>query len=258
MQVQKKPQRMRWKNCRPEREDHARLFATGAGFGCRNADADGVVLYPLAGDACLTGVGGPPLAASVKSDSVYAFDGQHLGWWEHGWVRDQPRRAGWTRRWVRHKPPLESRGPAARLRSVARGPVVCSRSVVRRGRWCGSGHTRGPAARSRSARCAGSAARSGSAWCRERRDSPWRPSQRRDRGRPGANSWRNLARHHDRQAHLTNTDRCAPDRCAPDQPGLVPVDDELHQRRRCLLLNAGTPSGKLPGESPGPLPSCAY
>ncbi len=26
--------------------------------------------------------------AYLEDDSVYAFDGQHLGWWERGWVRD--------------------------------------------------------------------------------------------------------------------------------------------------------------------------
>src|SRR5215831_14356200 len=30
---------------------------------------------------------GLPLAY-LDGDSVYAFDGQHLGWWERGWVRD--------------------------------------------------------------------------------------------------------------------------------------------------------------------------
>jgi len=30
---------------------------------------------------------GLPLAY-VEGDSVYAFDGQHLGWWDRGWVRD--------------------------------------------------------------------------------------------------------------------------------------------------------------------------
>lgn len=31
--------------------------------------------------------GGLPLAY-LDGDSVYAFDGRHLGWWSHGWVRD--------------------------------------------------------------------------------------------------------------------------------------------------------------------------
>jgi hypothetical protein len=31
--------------------------------------------------------GGRPLAY-LEGDSVYALTGQHLGWWDHGWVRD--------------------------------------------------------------------------------------------------------------------------------------------------------------------------
>jgi len=30
---------------------------------------------------------GLPLAY-LEADSIYAFDGQHLGWWSRGWVRD--------------------------------------------------------------------------------------------------------------------------------------------------------------------------
>jgi hypothetical protein len=26
--------------------------------------------------------------AYLDGDSVYAFDGQHLGWWDRGWIRD--------------------------------------------------------------------------------------------------------------------------------------------------------------------------
>ena len=39
---------------------------------------DGAVIYSF------TGV---PLAY-LEGDSVYAFDGTHLGWWERGWVSD--------------------------------------------------------------------------------------------------------------------------------------------------------------------------
>ena len=26
--------------------------------------------------------------AYLEDDSVYAFHGEHLGWWDHGWIRD--------------------------------------------------------------------------------------------------------------------------------------------------------------------------
>lgn len=39
---------------------------------------DGRILYAFHGAAL----------AYLEGDSVYAFNGQHLGWWDHGWVRD--------------------------------------------------------------------------------------------------------------------------------------------------------------------------
>jgi hypothetical protein len=46
--------------------------------------------YPVVycdGGRYLYEFGGLPLAY-LEGDSVYAFGGQHLGWWDRGWVRD--------------------------------------------------------------------------------------------------------------------------------------------------------------------------
>jgi hypothetical protein len=54
-------------------------FALYDAGGCAVAYCDhGRHLYAFQGAAL----------AYVDGDSIYAFHGEHLGWWDHGWVRD--------------------------------------------------------------------------------------------------------------------------------------------------------------------------
>lgn len=52
-------------------------FYDAAGRAVAYCD-DGRLIYSFGGVAL----------AYLEGDSVYAFNGQHLGWWDRGWVRD--------------------------------------------------------------------------------------------------------------------------------------------------------------------------
>ena len=63
---------------------------------------------------------GLPLAY-LDVDSVFAFDGQHLGWWDRGWVCDhQGARVFFTDSAIIDGPPMPAKyiPPAKRLRNL--------------------------------------------------------------------------------------------------------------------------------------------